>query len=312
MSDFLDPLDPQNRALLKRYLSSALGGDVAQFIGIPEAPKATRGGVENRNYELTAFVGDVSRRFVLRCPPAEIPEWRSLDGLYDLHREFRVLQELQNFPQLGAPKAYGYDAGETFGAPCFLMDTVDGAPLTEHLVPELNPKLLRQFTARLAEISRVAYQDNPWLNEHLPRWTNEWWFGWFERMVKPEAKDALYERALAWLKEKQPAKRALVFAHGDANPGNFLVRDDAISGVVDWEFAGLSDDPFSEIGFFVWLHDGQLAKPLAQELSDVLQRDIKETKWYFVRAWLGITFLGTDPASELFQLRREVLAQLTA
>ena len=131
-------------------------------------------------------------------------------------------------------------------------------------------------------------------------------------MVKPEGKDALYERALTWLKAKQPAKRELVFTHGDANPGNFLVRDEAISGVVDWEFAGLSDDPFSEIAHFVWLHDGQLAKPLAQEFSEVLKRDIKETKWYFVRAWLGITYLGTDPASELFQLRRDVLAQLTA
>ena len=306
MSEFHDPVDPANLAIVKRYLSSALECDVTQFIGIPEP---TRGGIENRNYEITAIVEGQTRRFILRCPPAAT----AARGRHDLHREFRVLQELQNFPTLGAPRAYGYDASETFGVPCFLTDLPAGAPLTERLLLKPGAQWPRAFAERLAVISRVDYAGNPWLNEHLPRWTNAWWFNWVESTVKltmPGAKDALYERAMAWLKEKLPPPGAQVFAHGDAHPNNFFVSGERIVGVTGWELAGVSDDPFSDIGLFVWLHDGQLARPLAQELSEVLQRDIRETKWYFVRAWFAITVLGTDATSEFYPMRRDVLAQL--
>jgi aminoglycoside phosphotransferase (APT) family kinase protein len=306
MTNFKEPIDPAHTPALMHYLKTALGAEIGQLVGVP---RATVGGVENRNYVIHAEVGGSVRRLVLRCQPEEIPGWRAEDGLYDMEKEFRVLGELQEF-QWGTPRAYGYDAGAHFGVPCFLMDELPGTPLTERLLPNTDSALLRQYAERLAAISRVDYQKNDWMRENLPRWTNDWWFGWFDRLVKPEFKDDLFARAMTWLKTKQPAKRELVFAHGDANPGNFLVSNGVITGIVDWEFAGLSDDPLNEISFFIWLHEGQLAKPLAQELCDVLKRDIKETKWYFVRSWFGITYSAPDPGSELFRMRREFLAQL--
>jgi aminoglycoside phosphotransferase (APT) family kinase protein len=303
---FNDPRDPQHRQLLKDYLTWALQADVSE---LAEDPILTSGGVENRNFILQANVDGQPRKFILRCPPEEVPDWRSTHGLYDIQREYNVLRELEQF-DIGAPQAGGYNDGSYFGVPCFLMEALAGDQLTGHLVPKIDQRLLKLFAAKIGQISAIDYEKSAWMAENLPRWTNDWWFGYFEETVDASLKDDFFNTALKWLRDKQPAARKPVFAHGDANPGNFLVSGSEITGVVDWEFAGVADDPLNEIGFFAWLFDGQLAKPLAQELCEYLKRDIRETKWYFVRSWVGVTWLGTDPASELFRMRRETLAQL--
>jgi aminoglycoside phosphotransferase (APT) family kinase protein len=47
--------------------------------------------------------------------------------------------------------------------------------------------------------------------------------------------------ALRWLSQHRPAPVPPVLCHGDFRTGNYLVADNALAGVLDWDFAGWSD-----------------------------------------------------------------------
>lgn len=51
--------------------------------------------------------------------------------------------------------------------------------------------------------------------------------------------DNVFKGLVSWLREHLPSEREEVFVHGDLNTANVLFMDGEISGVVDWEFAGL-------------------------------------------------------------------------
>jgi aminoglycoside phosphotransferase (APT) family kinase protein len=55
--------------------------------------------------------------------------------------------------------------------------------------------------------------------------------------------------ALRWLRQNKPAPVRPVLTHGDFRTGNYLAEDGALSGVLDWDFAGWSD-PCEDIAWF--------------------------------------------------------------
>ena len=57
-----------------------------------------------------------------------------------------------------------------------------------------------------------------------------------------------FELGLRWLDRERPAKRPLTFVHGDFRNGNFIVDEDGIRAVLDWELAHLGD-PMSDLGW---------------------------------------------------------------
>ena len=64
------------------------------------------------------------------------------------------------------------------------------------------------------------------------------------------------EWALRQLRLSAPTGRPVVLCHGDYRVGNIMVNGGAITGVLDWEFAGWSD-PMEDIGWFCarcWRH----------------------------------------------------------
>ncbi|HTZ78617.1 MAG TPA: phosphotransferase family protein [Stellaceae bacterium] len=56
------------------------------------------------------------------------------------------------------------------------------------------------------------------------------------------------EWALRWLLQEKPAPAGVVLCHGDFRTGNFLVTEDGISAILDWEFAEWGD-PHEDIGW---------------------------------------------------------------
>ena len=50
--------------------------------------------------------------------------------------------------------------------------------------------------------------------------------------------DSRFQEIVAWLETHAPIGREQVFVHGDLNTASVLFHDGALSGVVDWEFAG--------------------------------------------------------------------------
>lgn len=57
------------------------------------------------------------------------------------------------------------------------------------------------------------------------------------------------EWALRWLEREAPAQRHTVFSHRDFRTGNYMVDEQGLTAVLDWEFAGFSD-PLEDIGWF--------------------------------------------------------------
>ncbi len=57
------------------------------------------------------------------------------------------------------------------------------------------------------------------------------------------------EWGLRWLEMNTPADFETVFCHCDYRTGNYMVNDGQLCGILDWEFAGLSD-PLEDIAWF--------------------------------------------------------------
>lgn len=55
--------------------------------------------------------------------------------------------------------------------------------------------------------------------------------------------------ALRWLESHQPAMQSVVLTHRDLRTGNYLVDDQGLTAILDWEFAAWSD-PMEDLGWF--------------------------------------------------------------
>lgn len=64
----------------------------------------------------------------------------------------------------------------------------------------------------------------------------------------PEAQPVL-EWALNWIEDHAPANERITLCHRDFRLGNIMIADGALSGILDFEFAGWSD-PDEDLGWF--------------------------------------------------------------
>ncbi|HEU5110693.1 MAG TPA: phosphotransferase, partial [Micromonosporaceae bacterium] len=63
-----------------------------------------------------------------------------------------------------------------------------------------------------------------------------------------EAPVPTFEVGFRWLRERMPPPAPLRLVHGDFRTGNFLVGEDGLVAVLDWELAHLGD-PTEDIGW---------------------------------------------------------------
>ena len=64
----------------------------------------------------------------------------------------------------------------------------------------------------------------------------------------PQAYPAL-EWGLCWLEQHAPQHTDIVLCHRDYRTGNYMVDENGLTGILDWEFAAWSD-PLEDIGWF--------------------------------------------------------------
>ncbi|MDR2839485.1 MAG: phosphotransferase family protein [Azonexus sp.] len=57
------------------------------------------------------------------------------------------------------------------------------------------------------------------------------------------------EWGLRWLERNAPPRGDIVLSHRDFRTGNYMVDENGLTGILDWEFAGWSD-PLEDIGWF--------------------------------------------------------------
>ncbi len=287
---FIDPTLPQNEPRLLEYLHETIGGTAS----LNGRPRLLEGGAENRNYSCSVRVDGADLECVLRCEPETIPDWRRDWGLYDLEREFRVLQEL---PALNigwpTPRAYGFS--DALGVPSFLMERLPGAPLAHEYRPSYEA-VLPVYEHGVAAVSPIAAESSPLLIANLNRRTLDSEIAWSEEKSSRFAQERMRNSALSWLREHRPPSRPLVMAHGDPNPSNCLTDGGRITGIVDWEFACLTDDSLGSLLRVTWLYQREDLIPL---FCQAMRRDAADLTWHMVSSLLRAVYVQGNQDSQI-------------
>lgn len=193
---------------------------------------------ENFRVELEQ-AGDGRRLFVLRSDART-----TLPGSIDRAQEFEVVSAAAaRGVRTPAPRWFGRGlVREDAGA--YFLDFVPGEAIGRKVVasPALagaRERLAETLARELAKIHGLTPADAPGLlGGAAPADPLEHRLGLMRKAI-----DALkqprpaVELAFSWLRERATPESEVVLAHGDYRTGNFLVGQDGLSAILDWEFS---------------------------------------------------------------------------
>lgn len=213
-----------------------------------------------------------SSRFVARIEPEldKVPVFPT----YDLELQFRVMQLVGSATTVAVPEALWYEPDPSvLGAPFFVMERVDGdvpRDVLPYTFPDPNwvldatadqrDLMMRSAVHALAGIHTVTPEEHDLsfletgtagetaLERHLAHWEDylEW--------VTAEERSPLLDECFDWLRANLPDDVGpAVLSWGDARIGNMLFDDFEVSGVLDWEMAGVAP-PEVDLGWMAYLH----------------------------------------------------------
>lgn len=228
------PALPVARDGLTAWLAGRLGAGHVTLDGVSLLP----GGAIQNNWLLELGVDGDPQRLVLRSgPDLPLPESRSKA------EEFAMLRQawVAGAP---VPRPLWLSGGE-LGVPFFVSAFCAGDAGRERLVgrPD-NAALLGDLAAALARIHGVTAP--PDVDADAARERVAILDGWAQALgvVPPEV-----VAGLDWLRADAPRGGVETMVHRDFRTGNFLVDDERLVAVLDWEFAGWGD-PAEDIGWF--------------------------------------------------------------
>jgi len=226
--------DPnEHRTQCEKYLSLCLGCHV-EFIQAKMLTKSTR----EAPWRLDVRANGIEKSYVLQ-----------LDSK-DIEYEYQVLKAMEAIP-ISTPRVYGLDSkGEALGVVCFFSDFIEGESLLgamqagETWAEEL-------YINTVCALQAVTDDDLGSVAHGLKRETAcdvlEDAYVYLKSKSHPLA-DAAYNE----LKARMPALPAVRFSNGDFWLDNFIVQDEKLAGVIDFQGAGFSDPIFEFLlSFFV-------------------------------------------------------------
>ena len=138
-----------------------------------------------------------------------------------------------------------------FGAPYFLMRFLSGVADGATLVAQgANAALAGALGRELAKLHRLDLRRALHFLWAPPADPAAARIAELEKLLAPDSDPhPVAEWALRWLKHHKPTPVRAVLCHGDFRTGNYLVADDRLSGILDWDFAGWSD-PDEDVAWF--------------------------------------------------------------
>ncbi len=170
--------------------------------------------------------------------------------------EFSIL-EIVHKRGIKTPRSYFLDENKKF----FLMEAIPGKSDVRYITkdPSLNsirPRLVEQLAENLAKIHSISFdnEDLDFLlkinNQKYPFHPSQWALEEMKREVEnlDEPHPAMY-LVLNWLEENLPQNEKICLVHGDFRTGNFMVSEEGLEGILDWEFAHLGN-PDEDLSWF--------------------------------------------------------------
>ncbi len=149
-----------------------------------------------------------------------------------LTHERAVLASLNQIQDIPSPKVlwYGKDRREFLS-----LEFLRGAMLWDFLDPKrrfYNPEKILPYIGRYGGMLGRIHE--------LPgEWPQQQRRNLYNLIGEEELEDREFREIIDWLAANRPSDMDEVFTHGDLNSANVLFYQDEISGVVDWEFAGI-------------------------------------------------------------------------
>lgn len=218
---------------------------------------------------------------------------RELSSLKD---QYRVLEALQK-TDLPTPKVYWFEEDESvLGGPFFIMEKVEGeAPnpwsrAGKQIYAEAakRGKLPRSFVEALAALHNLDWRAAGLEFMGVPgpgrdfalREVSKWETLVRESSLRP---DPVMTEVLMWLKANAPEAQRLALVHGAYRTGNLLIKDDAVSAIIDWELQVIGD-PMYDVAYVL----SDLNREGSPLLSCVVERD------FFIDYYQKLTGLTID------------------
>lgn len=236
-----------DNALLRAWLAEALA---ARQVRVKTAERLTGGAIQE-NWALDIEVDGVCGRLVLRRDaPATVASSRSRRD------EFALISAAWD-AGVTVPRPEGFcDDQSVLGGAFAVMACVAGEGYGPRVVkdPGLGgdrAALGRTLGCQLARIHAIpptaemaAILGPPPEDAGLSE--IERLRGWLDAIgaIRPGL-----EWGLRWAEKCRPAACAPVLTHGDYRTGNYLVDENGLTAILDWEFAGWSD-PMADLGWF--------------------------------------------------------------
>ncbi|MGA2928741.1 MAG: phosphotransferase family protein [Solirubrobacteraceae bacterium] len=219
----------------------------------------------------------LSTGVVLRRPPrGPLPP-----SAHDVLREARLLEALER-TAVRVPKVLAVceDPG-VIGAPFYVMEMVEGAPITDSLpapldTPEQRARIADELIEALVELHDVDWsalgldgfgKPTGYLERQLRRFGGLWQHNRTRELPQ-------VEQVGAWLAANLPQSPPATIVHGDYRLGNtmFAARAPAhLVAILDWEMATIGD-PLADVGYMMvhWTQEGD--PPGAFNLQTVTSR----------------------------------------
>lgn len=170
-----------------------------------------------------------------------------------LLREKKILDLLKN--TLPVPKVLDFWEGNNEVTGAFLLSYIDGEPISGEIDRELASQM-GKLLASLHNVPMEAY-------EYSETYKNDWWksiletFENWQEHCKPVMDKDLYSQCIELfhkMYEKMPPADGPCVTHMDYRPGNILVKDSKIAGLIDFESSrgGSSSIDFTKSKLYVW------------------------------------------------------------
>jgi aminoglycoside phosphotransferase (APT) family kinase protein len=216
------------------------------------------GGIEPGELSLTPIPGGASRetwlvsgedgRWVLRRDP------KGTVSLVPIAEEFALISRAADARvPVPDPLAFEPDGGR-FVSPGLLMAHVEGTSVAPRILRKPEFETARErLTEQLGEaLARIHAIDPAGLDGVLPTPAGDpalgqiaEWEGQLDEIGEPLP---AVELGLRWLGANAPEPVEPRLVHGDFRLGNFIVDEDGLAAVIDWELAHLGD-PAEDVGW---------------------------------------------------------------
>ncbi|HEU5267711.1 MAG TPA: phosphotransferase family protein [Jatrophihabitans sp.] len=231
----------------ERFLATVEPGRPAEVVGY----QPISGGYSRISARATVRWADGAQEsFILRGdPPAGSGVFVS-----DRHAEWELLQSLPGLGSVATARARWYDStGAHLGAPCIVMDCAEATSLQAVLADSDDIGPLTDLFVDTAAAIHLSPLDR--LPASMPRPTD--WSSYLDGVLATYDRIGADHPAVApvlrhvtwWAAAHRPPPVPLGLVHGDCQPSNILVADDAPPLVIDWEFAHVGD-PREDLGYY--------------------------------------------------------------